>query len=174
MCMMTCKKHRFPNGDTRTVSYIHARSLQVHVTLMLRDVYQRHKKRQRLSYDERCWLDRIMQCKDLPRRNDENKFELEVSHLGHDKNNIALINLIVELGEANRMRRIHCFKYASCKGCKLISIHCGCECKPPCKKLAKNICNDCIPEDVSLPLTFFQIEDSNEGDDDDDLLVLNI
>ena len=113
-----------------------------------------------------------MQCKDLPSYKGKN-FGWEVSHLDHDLNNIALINLIVELGEANRMRRINCFKYARCKGCKLISIHCGCECKPPCKRLAKIICNGCIPEDVSLPSTLFAIEDNNEGDDDNGF-VLNI
>lgn len=173
VCISICKKHRFPNGDIVTVSYIAARHLYLHIIIMLRDVYQRHKKGQQLSYADRCWLDRIMQCKDLPSKNGETIFEWEVSHLGHDMNNIALIDLIVELGEANRRRRVNCFKYARCKGCKLISIHCGCECKPPCKRLAKNICNDCIPEDVSLPSTLFAIEDNNEGDDDNGF-VLNI
>ena len=150
------KKHRFPNGDTVTVSCVYAKGIQVHVILLLRDVYQRHKKGQQLSYPERCWLDRIMQCKDLPSRNGETTFKWEVSHLGHDTDNIALINLIVELHTANQNRRINCFRYARCQECDKTSIHCGCQCNPPCKKLAKIICNNCITVDASLPSTLFE------------------
>jgi uncharacterized protein YkvS len=135
----------FPNGETLVVSCIQANSICVHIAIMFRDVYERHKKGQKLTVVERCWFDLIIKCTDFK----DEKFVWEVSHLDHDPENCALNNLIVEKHRRNSDRRVNCFRYISCTECKSISRFLECKCDPPCKKLAKNICMDC--DDTPIP-----------------------
>ena len=122
-----------------------ANSICVHIAIMFRDVYERHKKGQELTVVERCWFDLIIKCTDFK----DEKFVWEVSHLDHDPDNIDLKNLIVEIGITNKERQRHCSKYGMCTECNRTSRFLGCKCDPPCKKLARIICEDC--DDTQIP-----------------------